>query len=104
MSLKNIKAAELARLLRQNAIVLVDVREPKEYASHRIAGAVPFPLSRFDPQALPDADGKTIVFYCGIGARSARAVALCQAAGVPVDSHLKGGIQGWIIAGLPVER
>jgi rhodanese-related sulfurtransferase len=102
--IKNLEPIEVSALLKEGSIVLVDVREPNEYAQTRIPGAVLFPLSRFDPHALPEAGGKRIVFHCGIGGRSAKAVAACQAAGVAVDSHLRGGIQAWIAAGLPVER
>ena len=102
--LHNLEPAEIAALLAADSIVLIDVREPNEYAQARIEGAVLVPLSRFDPHALPDSNGKRIIFHCGIGGRSAKAVAACQAAGVAVDSHMRGGIQAWIAAGLPVER
>lgn len=102
--LKNLEPAEVAALLADDAIILIDVREPNEYAKTRIRGAVLVPLSKFDPHSLPNADGKHIVFHCGIGGRSARAVAACQAAGIAIDSHMNGGIQAWIAAGLPVER
>lgn len=83
---------------------MIDVREKNEYAAAHIKGATLFPLSQFDPHALPNPSGKSIVFHCGIGGRSAKAVAACQAAGVMVDSHMKGGIQAWIAAGLSVVR
>ena len=104
MTLNNLEPAEVARLLHDDAIILIDVREPPEYAAAHIKGATLVPLSTFDPQALPDPGTRRIVFHCGIGGRSAKAVAACQAAGVAIDSHMKGGIQAWIAAGLPVER
>lgn len=100
----NLEPAEVAKLAADGTILVIDVREPNEYAQAHIKGAVLVPLSQFDPHALPDAGGKRIVFHCGIGGRSAKAVAACQAAGVAIDSHMKGGIQAWIAAGLPVER
>jgi len=104
MTLINLEPSEVADLLAKNEIVLIDVREPAEYAAAHIKGAMLVPLSSFDPHALPDADGRRIVFHCGIGGRSAKAVAACQSAGIAIDSHLKGGIQAWIAAGLPVEK
>ena len=104
MTVRNLEARDVARLLRENAIVLVDVRERYEFAAERIAGAVSLPLSTFDAQSLPDAKGRAVVFQCAAGSRSARAVALCQKAGLPHDSHLRGGISAWKAAGLPVER
>lgn len=83
-------------------IVLIDVREPSEYAAERIHGAMLFPLSTFDPAALPDADGKQVVLQCGSGKRSEMAFQKAAAAGAPVRSHMGGGIMAWKAAGLPV--
>lgn len=100
----DIEPVEVAAFLAEGSIFLIDVREANEYAAGHIAGAFLCPLSRFDPHTLPDSGGRRVVFHCGIGGRSARAVAACQAAGLAIDSHMKGGIKAWIAAGLPVER
>jgi rhodanese-related sulfurtransferase len=84
-----------------NEILLIDVREPGEFAAERIHGALNFPLSTFDPAALPKADDRTIVFQCGSGKRSATAVDQCRKAGHAIDAHLAGGIGAWKAAGLP---
>lgn len=104
MILNNLEPKDVAALLDAGEITLIDVREQSEYDAAHIKGAVLCPLSQFDPHALPNPQAKRIVLHCGIGGRSAKAVAACQAAGVDVDSHLKGGIQAWVAAGLPVER
>jgi rhodanese-related sulfurtransferase len=91
-----VKAAHDAR-----EILLIDVREPTEFAAERIPGALNFPLSTFDPAALPKSDDRTIVFQCGSGKRSASAVDLCRKAGHAIDAHLAGGIMAWKAAGLP---
>ena len=93
---KQVKAALDAR-----AILLIDVREPAEFAAERIHGALNFPLSTFDPTALPKADDKTIVFQCGSGKRSAMAVDRCRKAGHAIDAHLAGGITAWKAENLP---
>jgi len=104
MSLKNLEPAEIARLLKEDAILLIDVREPGEYAARHIKSAKLVPLSTFDPHSLPNGGGRPIVFHCAVGGRSAKAVAACQKAGLAIDSNMKGGIQAWVAAGLPVER
>lgn len=86
--------------LRDRSIVLVDVREPQEYVTERIHGALLFPLSTFDPRALPTGD-RPVVLHCGSGKRSAVAVAKCMEAGVPITMHMKGGILAWKHARLP---
>jgi rhodanese-related sulfurtransferase len=82
-------------------IVLIDVREPAEFAAEKIAGALNVPLSTFDPAALPDVGGKTIVLQCAGGKRSAMAVDQCRKAGQAIETHLAGGLAAWKAAGLP---
>ena len=101
MTIKHLTAAEVARDLKAGNILLIDVREPGEYESERIHGALLFPLSTFDPGSLPKCGTREVVFQCGSGVRSAVAVAACRKAGLPHDSHLKGGIQAWKAARLP---
>jgi rhodanese-related sulfurtransferase len=59
------------------------------------------PLSTFDPDAIPDPQGKEVVFACRSGKRSVTASLAAQAAGLAYDKHLAGGIIGWKAAGLP---
>jgi rhodanese-related sulfurtransferase len=98
--LKELSPTEVHDALRAHRIVLVDVREPHEYENERIHGALLFPLSTFDPTALPVSD-RPVVLHCGSGKRSAMAAARCSEAGVPVAAHLKGGILAWKHAHLP---
>jgi rhodanese-related sulfurtransferase len=93
--------AEVNARLERGEAVLVDVREPNETAAERIPGAHLMPLSQFDPAALPQGD---VVLTCLGGKRSAMAVAKCRAAGVPVKTHMRGGLTGWKAAGLPTTR
>lgn len=101
MPAQDLEPADVARRMAARSILLVDVREPDEYAAERIHGALLYPLSTFDPRALPDA-GSKFVFQCGSGMRSAKAMAAAAAAGLAVTGHLAGGIKAWKEAGLPV--
>ncbi len=98
---QNLDPADVARRLAERAIILIDVREPSEYAAERIHGALLFPLSTFDPKALPEPGGRGIVFSCGSGMRSAKAMGLAADAGLTVAGHLAGGLMAWKAAGLP---
>lgn len=100
MSLVNLAASEVSSLLAAGKIILIDVREQAEWDAGRVAGARLFPLSSFDPHRLPEGN---LVFMCGAGVRSARAVAAAQAAGLKCNQHLAGGMGAWKAAGLPVE-
>ncbi len=95
---------DVAAALEAGTITLVDVREDHEYAAEHIAGAVHLPLSRFDLAALPNDPDRPVVFQCHLGGRSARAVMYCAQQGLPIDSHLAGGIDAWKAAGLPTVK
>lgn len=101
MTIENLDPKDVARWLAERSVILIDVREPDEFAAERIHGALLYPMSSFDPRSLPDPGGKKIVFQCGSGMRSARAISACQNAGLDYRSHMKGGIQAWKAAGLP---
>lgn len=97
-----IDAQTLKTMLADGSAMLVDVREPDEFAAEHINGALNAPLSCFVPQDLPEAAGRTIVLQCAGGKRSALALDQCAKAQVAVDTHLAGGIGAWKAAGLPV--
>lgn len=99
--IKDLTPQQVKAALDGHEILLVDVREPAEFAAERIHGALNFPLSTFDPGALPDAGDKLVVFQCGSGKRSATALDQCRKAGHAIDCHLAGGIMAWKAAGLP---
>jgi len=93
---------DVAQLLRSGRVLLIDVREPKEYEEQRIAGALLYPLSSFDNAALPRGDLPLVVFQCGSGKRSLVAAQKRLQAGAPRAAHMAGGLAAWIAAGLPV--
>jgi rhodanese-related sulfurtransferase len=92
---------EVSKGMAEGRYLLVDVREPNEVAVEAYPGAVVVPLSTFDPAAIPDPGGKQVVFACRSGKRSVTASLAAQAAGLPYDKHLAGGILGWKAAGMP---
>ena len=103
-TLHEVSPSELKLLLDQHRALLVDVREPDEFAAQRIHGALLHPLSTFDAAALPTDGSRTLVFQCGSGKRSATAARAFLAAGAPRATHLAGGIGAWSAAGLPTIR
>ena len=98
---KDLSPQQVKAALDANAILLIDVREPAEFAAERIAGALNVPLSVFNPASLPDAGDKTVVLQCAAGKRSAMAVDRCRKAGQVIETHLAGGLAAWKTAGLP---
>jgi rhodanese-related sulfurtransferase len=78
-------------------VQIVDVREPGEYASGHIKGAVNIPLSTFNPDRLTRS--RPVVVYCLSGMRSARALQRLQAAGFPDVKNYRPGIGNWKLQG-----
>ena len=93
-----ISAKELKNKFASNDdFLLVDVREPEEFADSRIPGSVLIPVAGFvDASAfklLPR--DKEIILHCRSGIRSATCLALIQKAGFTNSRHLEGGIVAW---------
>lgn len=99
---ETLQPADVARFLKAGKLLLIDVREPTEYAAERIPGALLYPLSTFDATALPIDGSQRVVFHCGSGKRSLAAAEKRVAAGKGHAAHMGGGIAAWKAAGLPV--
>jgi rhodanese-related sulfurtransferase len=92
--------------LADGTMLVVDVREPNEFAQGHIPGSVSFPLSQFDPEALRrlvEEDGRRPVLSCAAGVRSARALEYAQSRGLPYSEHYAGGFKDWAMAGEPID-
>jgi rhodanese-related sulfurtransferase len=100
---RDLEPEDVARGLVEGRMLLVDVREPSETDLEPYPEAFLLPMSVFDPHAIPDPDGREVVFACRSGKRSVTASLAAQAAGLSYDAHLAGGIIAWKAAGLPTE-
>jgi rhodanese-related sulfurtransferase len=99
----NLSPDEVAAGVKAGKMLLVDVREPNETSAEAYPDAVIVPLSSFDASAIPDPQGKQVVFACRSGRRSITASVAAQDAGYPYKAHLAGGIIAWKVAGLPTK-
>jgi rhodanese-related sulfurtransferase len=101
----NLSPEDAHRLQQDGQALIVDVREPAEFAVERIAGAVNLPLATFDPTSLlAVVEPQRVILQCGSGMRSMKAVMACRLSGLAADQHLAGGIGAWKAAGLPTIR
>jgi rhodanese-related sulfurtransferase len=103
-NVQDLPPEEVARGISEGTVLLVDVREPNETAVERYPEAFCLPMSEFDPAAIPDPQGRRVVFACSAGGRSVTASLIAQAAGLPYDAHLAGGLKAWKAVGLPTEE
>ena len=93
--------AELAELLAQEDLQLIDVRTGEEHAAGRIEGDRLIELVELAAQAATIDRDRPVIFYCRSGARSAMATEAFGQAGF--DAHnLAGGLLAWEAAGLPM--
>jgi len=93
-----VSAAEVARRQRAGEeFLLLDVREPDEFARASIPGSRLVPLAELERRLLELADWKErpIVVHCHVGGRSARAARLLRESGFTAVSNLTGGIEAW---------
>jgi sulfur-carrier protein adenylyltransferase/sulfurtransferase len=99
-SMGEITATELKQLLDQKAnVVIIDVRNPDEFATTRIPGTVLVPLPLIEQgegieKVRSLVNGSELVVHCRSGMRSAKALAILQTAGI-IGKNLKGGIHAW---------
>jgi adenylyltransferase/sulfurtransferase len=84
-----------ARLAAGEALQIIDVREPHEWAIARIDGAQLIPLAALESRLDELSPHTEIVVHCKAGARSAQAVRRLRAAGFKRVVNLAGGINRW---------
>ena len=103
--LHEITMEDLEAGLADGSILVIDVREPHEFAAARIPGSENAPLSRLSLADLPEDEGKRIVLVCQAGVRSRLAAeALADAGRGDIDTHFKPGVAGWAMSGRAIER
>jgi rhodanese-related sulfurtransferase len=87
---------ELERLLEDNDVTVLDVREKDERDTGYIPGSVhmPYRLLRACGADCVE-DGKRVVTICESGARAAIAASVLAAAGIDARPVLHGGINDW---------
>ena len=79
-------------------LVLIDVREPEEFAITRIEGATLIPVRNIPAnlqQLEATADEATLIVICHHGVRSLNVVHWLREQGVPGCQSMAGGIDAW---------
>jgi rhodanese-related sulfurtransferase len=96
--MRHISASELAGRLADAATpapLLLDVREPWEFAICHIAGAMPMPMASVPARAGElDPEGE-IVVVCHHGMRSAQVCMFLERQGFEHVLNLAGGVAAW---------
>jgi adenylyltransferase/sulfurtransferase len=98
--LDEITAAALQqRLSSEDTFLLLDVREPDEYAKARIEGSTLVPLGRIEEELerLVEWKNRPVVVHCHSGVRSAKACRILLSRGFVDVTNLAGGIEAWSV-------
>ena len=98
-TMHEVEATTLKVWMERGEAILIDVREPPEYATEHIPGARLLPLSTFDSTRVPQEAGKKVVLHCVMGMRSAQAGQQLLDAGYTTIYNFRGGVQAWKEAG-----
>lgn len=88
----------------KNGAVIVDVREPDEWASGHVPGALHIPLGHLARRLGEVPREGDVLFICRSGNRSGVATLLARRAGIGGAKNVRGGMIAWNQARLPSER
>ncbi len=104
-----VSPADAAQRVADGRAILVDVREPAEWAESGVAApAELLPMSDFNGDQklwkpfLAKNAGKELILYCRTGNRSGRVAAKLAEQNIPVANV--GAFKDWQAAGLPVRE
>lgn len=103
LGVRDVDARTANGWLDDDGTLLLDVREPDEYAAGHIAQAWLIPLGEL-PQRLDELRARPyrrLVVVCRGGVRSAKACLILGEAGFDNPLNLAGGVRAWTAAGLP---
>ncbi len=95
-----------AKTLSEQGALLLDVREPDEYAAIHAVNAKLIPLGEVgarlkEIEAYKD---KPVAVICRSGRRSAQAVSILKESGFTQVVNVEGGTTAWVQAGLEVVK
>lgn len=83
-------------------VVLLDVREPQEYAHGHVPGAVNLPQAELASRIDEIPTGRELITICEHGARSLRAAQFLKQQGITRVTSFQGGTEAWRQAGKDV--
>ncbi len=104
--IEEIAPEKAVQLINQHDALVIDVREHQEWSGGHLPGARHIPLGDLQ-KYLKDLENhreRHVICQCASGMRSAKAAGALHKAGFERVYSLRGGIQAWKDAGLPVEK
>lgn len=101
-----LSAQGAVQMINRERAVVVDVREPDEFATGHAAGSRNVPLNQLEEKLASTVKNKSLplLLMCATGARAQRAVAIARKLGYEQAQAVAGGLKSWKEANLPVEK
>ena len=96
--------ADLRRRDPVRPALVVDVREPHEFAAARIEGSLLVPMSQIGQRLDDIPRDRPLLVLCQVGGRSARVTGFLRQQGFEDVGNVAGGIDAWQRMGLPVRH
>jgi rhodanese-related sulfurtransferase len=94
----------LKSIVKRDNPLLIDVRQPSEYASGHIPNAINIPLQTLSTNLDKIPKDRPVVLYCTTGYRTAMGIMTLQMLGYTNVRGFPPSIQGWKAAGELLEK
>ena len=106
MSAGGLNATGAVQLINREKAVVVDLRDPAEFAAGHVTGARNVPLAELEAKLPGVIKNKALplILVCASGARSGRGVGIAKKLGYEQAQSLGGGLKAWKAANLPIEK
>lgn len=101
---EEIDVAEAKKRLATNHCLLIDVREPFEFAGGHVPGARNIPLNNLPDHVDELRSAESILLVCNTGNRSGMAAEWLKKQGLDRVINIEGGTVDWLHHGFPIER
>lgn len=101
---KRLSPQEAVRLINDRQALVLDVRPPTDFKKGHILNALNVPQARLAERIgeLGKDPARPIVVYCALGGVSAQATHQLKKAGFGEVYPIRGGLNSWLAASLPV--
>ncbi|WP_099355749.1 rhodanese-like domain-containing protein [Fredinandcohnia onubensis] len=104
--LKHLSEADFKEKMKKSKdIAIIDVRNPYEYQTNHIKGAINLPLNKIKRKKVEIPTDKDIILYCQTGIRSKQAAKVLRRRHKDLPlAHIKGGLYSLKTKATPSER
>jgi rhodanese-related sulfurtransferase len=101
---KRLGALDAVRLINDRDALIVDLRPANDFKRGHLLHAINVPVAKLDERVsdLGKDKARPLVLYCALGAVASQAAAKLKKLGFAEPYPLKGGLNAWVAASLPV--